>query len=254
MISYPNAKVNLALNILRRRPDGFHDLQSVFLPYKGLTDILEINPSDTFSVNIEGCTWDPMSDLTVKAWKLMSDKYGIAPVSIRMVKRIPVGAGLGGGSSDAAFALQMMNEMFSLGLPDAALAADAATLGSDCAFFIFNRPMLAEGRGEILSDIEVNLDGYVLKVVSPEGISVSTKEAYSGVRPREACGREIPDLRAALKQPVNMWKDLLVNDFEESVFAVHPTLASIGPRLYEEGAVYASMSGSGSSFFGIFRK
>lgn len=253
MIAYPNAKLNLGLNIIRKRPDGYHDLQSVFLPFKGLSDVLEITPADEFSVSIENCDWDPMSDLTVKAWRLMASKYGIGPVSIHVVKRIPVGAGLGGGSADAAAALRMMNEMFSLGLSLETLASDAATLGSDCPFFVYNTPMLALGRGEILSPVKFDIEGYEIRVISPEGISVSTREAYSGVRPREAAGLPVPDLKAALSAPVDQWKDLFVNDFEESVFEAHPQLGRIKESLYRDGAVYASMSGSGSSLFGIFR-
>jgi 4-diphosphocytidyl-2-C-methyl-D-erythritol kinase len=171
-------------------------------------------------------------------------------VAIHLYKRIPVGAGLGGGSSDAAFTLRGLNEMFSLGLSDDKLAAYAATLGSDCAFFIYNRPMIGEGRGEILTECPIDLEHYDLQVLTPEGISVSTKDAYSGIRPH------LPEvaLREALAKPVEEWDGILVNDFEETVFVKYPELAVIKRSLYDSGAVYASMSGSGSALFALYSK
>lgn len=157
MTTYPNVKVNLGLNVLRRRPDGYHDIETLFVPYFGMTDILEIVPSESFSIEITSSKpgipdWNPLSDLCAKAWRLMNGRFGVPPVAISLEKRNPVGGGLGGGSSDGAFTLKMLNGMFSVGLSEAELASLAAELGSDCPFFIYNRPMIGEGRGEILSD------------------------------------------------------------------------------------------------------
>ena len=207
----------------------------------------------------EGVDWNPLKDLTVKAYNVLAEDYELPPVKIFLEKTSPVGAGLGGGSSDAAFALKMLNEMFLLGLDDQGLAGYASRLGSDCAFFIYNRPMLGQGRGEILTPYSLEGFGYgqegapdlpfTVKVVVPEGIAVSTAEAYRGIKPQVP---QIP-LSEILALPVDKWKDCLVNDFETTVFAVHPELASIKDSLYESGAVYASMSGSGSALFGIYR-
>lgn len=290
MITEPNVKVNLGLNVLRKREDGYHDLDTLFVPYFGIHDVLEIIKGDDFSetsaslakryehgtqiaqaisedgklmitiARKEGVDWDPLKDLTAKAYYLLDKEFGLGPVKIFLEKTSPVGAGLGGGSADAAFALKMLNELFGLGLSEEALAAYAAQLGSDCAFFIYNRPMLGEGRGEILNaypleDIDYGQDGaescsYVLKVVVPEGIAVSTAEAYKGIVPA------IPatDLRTLLKGDVESWKESLSNDFEVTVFKAHPELTAIKRSLYDCGAVYASMSGSGSALFGIYKK
>jgi len=254
MIVYPNVKVNVGLNVLRKRPDGFHDLETLFVPYYGISDVLEIVPAEKFSVNIVkegGIDWDPMTDLTVKAYNLLKADFDIDPVSIYLEKKAPVGAGLGGGSADAAFALRCLNNIFGLGLSDEVLAAYAARLGSDCAFFIFNRPMFGSGRGEVLTDFPVPaLDDYTLDVVVPAGISVSTADAYRGIVPA------VPEmsLKEVLSRPVDEWKDLLVNDFETTVFAKYPKLAEIKQKLYDESAVYASMSGSGSSLYALYRK
>lgn len=257
---FPNVKVNLGLNVLRRREDGFHDIETLFVPYLGIRDSLEINPSDSFSIRIEkdgGVDWDPMTDLTVRAYGLLRDDFGLPPVSIVLGKHAPVGAGLGGGSSDAAFALKALDAMFSLGLSEQRLAAYAARLGSDCAFFVYNRPMLGSGRGEILEDFPLmDIDygqgegNYLLKVEVPEGVSVSTAQAYRGIVPA------IPErpLREILGQPAGQWRGLLVNDFEKTVFAVHPSLAAMKEEMYRSGAVYASMSGSGSSLYCLVKK
>lgn len=258
MISRPNVKLNLGLSVLSRRPDGFHDLETLFIPYFGIRDTLSIEKSDRFSASVVWgdnglpCPWDPASDLTARAYGLLKEDFDLPPVSIRLEKHSPVGAGLGGGSADGAFALRMLSEMFSLGLPDEALASYAARLGSDCAFFIYNRPMLGRGRGEILSPYDIDLGGREIRVVVPEGVSVSTAEAYRGIVPRSR--KEDPGLPLmdALEAGVDRWKDLLVNDFESTVFAAHPSLARLKQQLYDEGAVYAAMSGSGSALFGIF--
>ena len=276
MICYPNVKINLGLKVLRKRPDGYHDLETLFVPYPGISDCLEVITGEDYSHTLaglreryasltqaisedgklmitlarrEGIDWDPLKDLTAKAYALLSAHYDLPPMKIYLEKRSPVGAGLGGGSSDAAFALRMMARLAGLSLSDTELAAYAARLGSDCAFFVYNTPMLGTGRGEILEPFPINLEGYRIEVVIPEGISVSTADAYRGIVPREP---EVP-LREVLRQPVSAWKQTLGNDFEETVFAKYPALAGVKEQLYRQGAVYAAMSGSGSACFGLFK-
>ncbi|MBR5833087.1 MAG: 4-(cytidine 5'-diphospho)-2-C-methyl-D-erythritol kinase [Bacteroidales bacterium] len=279
MITNPNVKLNLGLNILRKREDGFHDLETLFVPYFGIHDTLEIVVGDDYSrtsaalfakyasdmiaqgisedgrlmitiARAEGVDWDPLKDLTAKAYYILAEDFKLPPVKIFLEKTSPVGSGLGGGSADAAFALKMLNELCELGLSEEQLAGYASRLGSDCALFIYNRPMIGEGRGEILTEYPIDLSAYDLQVLTPEGVAVSTKEAYAGIRPHLP---EVP-LRDALARPVEEWAQVLVNDFEESVFANHPELAAIKRSLYDSGAVYASMSGSGSALFAIYRK
>lgn len=281
MISHPNVKVNLGLSVLRKR-DGFHDLETVFLPYPGISDTLEIIAGDAWSetsaslfrrypagcvaqaisqdgalmitiARAGGVDWDPLKDLTAKAYFLLAEAYKLPPMKIFLEKTSPVGAGLGGGSADAAFALRMISELAGLGLDDASLASYAARLGSDCAFFVYNRPMLGEGRGDVLTPWDIDMSGLRMEVVVPEGVAVSTAEAYRGITPREVSADDFAvPLKEALSRPVSGWKDCLVNDFEKTVFAAHPELASIKERLYADGAVYASMSGSGSAFFALY--
>ncbi len=279
MITKPNVKINLGLSVLRRREDGFHDLETLFVPYMGIADRLEIVVGDDFSrtsaelfakysaeqivqgmsedgklmitiARAEGVDWNPLKDLTAKAYFILAEDFELPPVKIFLEKLSPVGAGLGGGSSDAAFALVMLNELCGLGLSEERLAAYAARLGSDCAFFVYNRPMIGEGRGEVLTEYPVDLSGYELQVLTPEGIAVSTADAYRGIKPR------VPEvrLREALARPVEEWDGVLVNDFEETVFAKYPELAAIKKSLYDSGAVYASMSGSGSALFALYHK
>ena len=278
MITNPNVKINLGLNVLRRREDGFHDLETLFVPYFNISDTLEIVVGDDYSrtsaaifgkyapemiaqgisedgklmITIdrkEGVDWDPLKDLTAKAYYVLSEEFDMPPVKIFLEKNSPVGAGLGGGSADAAFALKMLNELCGLGLDEERLAGYASRLGSDCAFFIYNRPMIGEGRGEILSEYSICLDGYDLQVLTPEGVAVSTKDAYGGIRPH------LPEvsLKEALARPVEEWDGVLVNDFEETVFAKYPELAAIKRSLYDSGAAYASMSGSGSALFALYK-
>lgn len=304
MLTNPNVKINLGLNILRKREDGFHDLETLFVPYFGISDTLEIIVGDDYSrtsaalfakygsqavpasqgsmkpegvfgveaedsvapklvqgmsedgklmitiARAEGVDWDPLKDLTAKAYFILAEDFKLPPVKIFLEKTSPVGAGLGGGSADAAFALKMLNELCELGLSEEQLAVYAARLGSDCAFFIYNRPMIGEGRGEQLSEFGLNLENYDLQVITPAGIAVSTKDAYAGIRPH------MPEvsLRDALARPVEEWDGILVNDFEDTVFAKYPELAAIKRSLYDCGAVYASMSGSGSALFAIYEK
>lgn len=278
MISNPNVKINLGLNVLRKREDGFHDLETLFVPYFGISDTLEIVSGDDFSrtsaalfgkyapemiaqgmsddgklmitiARAEGVDWDPLKDLCAKAYLMLSEDFDLPPVKIFLEKTSPVGAGLGGGSADAAFTLKMLNEICSLGLDEDRLAGYAARLGSDCAFFIYNRPMIGEGRGEILTEYSLDLEGLDLQVLTPEGVAVSTADAYRGIRPSEP---EV-SLREALSRPVDQWKDCLVNDFEVTVFYKYPELAAIKKSLYDSGAVYASMSGSGSALFALYK-
>ena len=255
MITYPNAKINLGLNVVSKRPDGYHNLETVFYPIP-LCDTLSLealapeqqNTTD-YLFNIEGTPVDcaPEKNLVIKAFRLLQSEYPLAPVQIRMRKDIPFGAGLGGGSSYAAFMLKMLNDHFSLGLSVGKLEELAARLGADCAFFIQNRPTLAEGIGNIFTPISLSLKGYTLVLIKPE-IHISTQEAYAKVHPH------MPEHRVqdAICRPIEEWKDIIVNDFEESVFPNHPELNRIKQELYRQGAVYASMSGSGSSIYGIF--
>lgn len=243
-------KINLGLRVLGKRPDGFHDLETLFVPYDGFGDDLSVEPAEAFGISIEGCDWDPMSDLTARAWRLLHDEFNIPPVNMELVKGAPVGAGLGGGSADAAAAIRILGDLFALGLDDAALASRAAALGSDCAFFIYGRPMFGTGRGEILEPFDIDLSDYEIKVEVPRGVAVSTAEAYRGV-----LASRNPDtmpLREALARPVPQWKELLVNDFEATVFPAHPEIAALKQDFYDRGAVYASMSGSGSAVFGLW--
>lgn len=260
MITYPNVKVNLGLNVLRRRPDGYHDIETLFVPYFGMTDVLEIVPADEFSIRITSSKpgipdWDPMSDLCAKAWRLMNERFGAGPVAISLEKRNPVGGGLGGGSSDGAFTLKMLNEIFSLGLGVTELASLAAELGSDCPFFIYNRPMIGEGRGEILSEFDlpdIDLGGeYRLGVIALDSsLKVSTAQAYRSITP------SIPEisLRDALSHDITQWHGLLKNDFEPVISAAHPLVRETIEACYARGCVYAAMSGSGPSVYYIDKK
>lgn len=250
MVVYPNAKINLGLHIVSKRPDGYHNLETIFFPLD-IKDKIEIGEADEFSFNLEGLKidGDVESNLVVKAYRLLQKDFSLPNVKISMQKNIPFGAGLGGGSADASFTLRTLNEMFSLGLSDETLASYASKLGADCPFFIYNRPMLATGIGTELSPIELSLDGYKIEWVKPN-VHVSTADAYRHVKPKEPkfSLSELPNI------PIEQWKDCLVNDFEESVFAQYPELAEIKQDFYNRGAVYAAMSGSGSTIFGLFRK
>lgn len=256
MILYPNVKLNLGLGVLRKREDGFHDIETLFIPYEGICDTLEIVESERFDISIEmkgGAGWNPLEDLTVKAYRMLDEAYGLPPVKIRLKKNAPVGAGLGGGSSDAVAALKILNVLFGLELSQKELLGFAGRLGSDCAFFVRNTPMIGEGRGEILSPYDIDLSPYKIRVVVPEGVSVNTAEAYRGIVPRDRdTGCSLLPLREALARPVKEWKDVLVNDFEKTVFVAHPEIAAVKEEMYEDGAVFAAMSGSGSSVFGLF--
>ena len=372
MIVKTNVKLNLGLSVLRKRPDGFHDIETLFVPCFDFGDTLEIITGDDYSrtsaalfakygaaeyptnddrnaaephktadsedshttnskeasareernasgfvpaaspnekaetvysgqiamsedgrlvqgisedgklmitiAREEGVDWNPLKDLCAKAYNILAQDFDLPPVKIFLEKTAPVGAGLGGGSADAAFTLKALNELCGLNLSDQRLSEYAASLGSDCSFFIFNRPMIGSGRGEVLEPYDIDLSEYETKVLVPEGIAVSTAEAYKGIVPREAAdisatvstprqarcpeGASLQrpetaislELREALALPVTEWKDNLVNDFEATVFKAHPELAAIKQSLYDSGAVYASMSGSGSALFALYQK
>lgn len=251
MLLYPNAKINLGLNVVERRPDGYHNIETVFYPI-GLSDMLEVEPSETCSdysfsssgIAIDG---DPEDNLIVKAYHLLRSGYQFPAIDITLIKQIPFGAGLGGGSSDAAFMLKALNELFELKITPSRLEKLAAKLGADCPVFIKNKAVFATGIGNVFMPIKLSLKGKFLVLVKPD-IHVSTPEAYSLVVP-EKPGVSLVDL---IQRPITEWKDTIKNDFEKSVFAKYPEIETIKNGLYDMGAIYASMSGSGSSVYGIF--
>lgn len=249
MVAFPNCKINLGLKILRRRKDGFHDLETVFYPLP-LFDILETVRSAGLQFTATGLPipGDRDENLTIRAWRLLSRDFPHLPtVHIYLHKQIPVGGGLGGGSADAAFLLLSLNRQFQLGLDAASLADYAAELGSDCPFFLINQPCLGEGRGERLHPISVDLSGYSILLVHP-GIHISTAEAFSRCHPNDSG----PALRSLIQQPVEEWRNTLSNDFEAPLFKEYPVLGEIKGALYDRGARFASMTGSGSCLYGIF--
>jgi len=253
MILHPNAKINLGLNVVRKRPDGYHDLETVFYPIP-LTDDLELNPIYSLDkpykliMNGNAIDGEDEDNLVVKALRLLLNKgFNIPPVEIKLNKRIPSGAGMGGGSADAAFMLKALNECFSLNITTHILELYAAELGADCAIFIQNKPVYAEGIGNIFTDISLSLSGYYLVVVKPD-VFISTKAAFSQIKP----AAPEQNLKDIIKMPIEDWKDYMFNDFEYSVFPQFPEIAAIKQKLYDSGAVYAAMSGSGSSVFGIY--
>ncbi len=249
MICFPNAKINLGLHITSKRPDGYHEIETCMVPiplFDALEMILDPKKTSFQSTGLE-IPGEAKDNLILKAYSLLKKDFPSLPqLQIHLHKAIPMGAGLGGGSADAGFALTLMNNLFDLILDDFFLEEYAATLGSDCPFFIDNKPKIARGRGELLEPIDVNLSGSHLILINP-GIHIGTKEAYAGVKPAP------PKVNLVeLIADRSRWKDELVNDFEESVFKNHPEIAHIKAKLYHAGAYYASMSGSGSSVFGLF--
>ena len=246
-----NCKINIGLDVLRRREDGYHDLSTVMMPVVGLYDVVEVTPveGDENEFHSLGLVVDCPAEqnLCIKAARLMQQRYGVGAVSITLDKRVPFGAGLGGGSSDATAVLVAMNEIFSLSLDEQTLIDLASELGSDTAFFVRNSSQLCEGRGEIMTPVELNLGGLWLVLVKPDE-GVSTREAYAGVKPA------VPalSLTERLAKPIEEWQSCVKNDFEPSVFAAHPVIADVKQQLLDAGAVYASMSGSGSTVFGLF--
>jgi 4-diphosphocytidyl-2-C-methyl-D-erythritol kinase len=248
MLLFSNAKINLGLHITQRRADGFHNIETVFFPI-GWSDMVEALPGKSLTLRCTGLRVDVEQEgnLCVRAFRLLQKDFDLPGAEIFLHKQVPFGAGLGGGSSNAAFTLRALNEIFRLSLPPRKLAEYAAQLGSDCAFFIYNTPMLATGRGEILQPLALNLSGYELLVVKPP-LGVSTAEAYAGAAPKAPAA----DLRSIVSHGVETWREALFNDFEPSVFAKYPLLRQIKSALYGCGASYAAMSGSGAALFGIF--
>ena len=259
MLTFPCAKINLGLNITSKREDGYHNLETIFYPVP-LTDALEVKlmhddfPSDEpcdLKITGNAVDCDEKNNLVVKAYTLLAQDFKLPRVHTHLVKRIPMQAGLGGGSADGAFMIRLLDERFRLNMGIAEMERYAGQLGSDCAFFITAEPSFATGRGEVLEPVNIaeqNLKGYYIAIVKP-AIAVSTREAFKQIicRQPEHCCRDI------VRQPVETWKTVLTNDFEEPAFKQHPELADIKQRLYDLGAVYAQMSGSGSAFFGLFR-
>ncbi|WP_114781382.1 4-(cytidine 5'-diphospho)-2-C-methyl-D-erythritol kinase [Botryobacter ruber] len=249
MLDFPNAKINLGLFVTAKRPDGFHNLESVFYPVKWC-DALEVLPAPELNFTMSGLPvpGNPDTNLCLKAYKLLQEKYGLPPVQMHLHKVIPMGAGLGGGSADAAFALKLLNQLFELKLTEDELEDYARTLGSDCAFFIRNKPVLATEKGDVFTPIELDLSGYACVVVYP-GIHITTAEAYGSIRPTEPT----VSITDVLKQGVHTWKHTLKNDFETALFPKYPELAALKENLYEAGAAFASMTGSGSAVYALFK-
>ncbi|MCR4994921.1 MAG: 4-(cytidine 5'-diphospho)-2-C-methyl-D-erythritol kinase [Bacteroidales bacterium] len=254
MIVYPNAKINLGLHVLRRRSDGYHDLATVFYPIP-LQDALEVHEAERFRFRQAGTILDcPAGDnLVIRSLGLLESEFSIPNLDIFLYKHIPSGAGLGGGSADAAFMMRLLNEEFHLGLSADDLRQRLASIGADCPFFVDNQPALATGIGDHLIPLDYSLEGWNLLLVKPD-IEVSTRDAYAGVRPLEREGEDGAALLAALQQPVEEWQGVLVNDFEPGIFSRHPEIAAIRDLMLDLGATYAAMSGSGSAVFGLFRQ
>ena len=254
VFTFPNAKINLGLNIVEKRPDGYHNLETIFYPIN-LQDALEVtrreNNDKEYTLHISGSPLEgePEDNLVVKAYKLLKKDYpGLLPVDIHMYKHIPAGAGLGGGSSDAACMIKLLNDKFSLGLSTERMEEYAVKLGADCAFFIRNKPVFATGIGNLFEPVELSLKGYHIILIKPD-IFVSTRDAFAEIKPV----RPAVSLKEIVKQPMETWKNSMKNDFEDSVFKKFPEIAAIKDELYDLGAVYAAMSGSGSSVYGIFK-
>ena len=269
MLCFPNCKINLGLYVTNRRDDGYHDIETVFYPLP-LLDVLEIVPAAETQLHLSGLavSGNIADNLVWKAYQLLhknipekniplapfaphkaSAKGGIPPLDIYLNKTIPMGAGLGGGSADGAYMLRLLNDYCHLSLSNEELASFAAQLGSDCPFFIYNSPQFATGRGELMTEIALNLDGYSIQLICPD-VHMATATAFSLITPKPAAY----DLRQLPKLPIEQWKTNISNDFEQIVFQQHPVLADIKQQLYEGGAIYAAMSGSGSVIFGIFPK
>lgn len=248
MLAFPNAKINIGLNITEKRNDGFHNLETVMVPVP-LCDSLEFIESTSLKIDFSGIfvDGDSQNNLVIKAYNQLKARFDIPPVHIHLHKHIPMGAGLGGGSSDGAFMLKMLNDHFSLGLATDELENISASLGSDCPFFIQNTAVLATGRGEITEAVSVNLSGYHLLLIKPT-FGIPTKEAYSNVVPV----RSILSLKEIIESPVENWRGKINNQFEETLFPNHPELAEIKAMMYQLGAVYSSMTGSGSAVYGLF--
>lgn len=252
MLTFPHAKINLGLQILTRRADGFHDLQSLFYPVQ-INDALEILPAEKFSFETFGRVIVGKDNTCVKAYQILKKDFDLRPVKIILHKNIPIGAGLGGGSSDGAYMLKMLNEKFNVNLSEAQLREYASQIGSDCAFFIQEKPVFTSGRGEILESFPLDLSSYEIIIIYPE-ISVNTAWAYKMWDEKTDSPGKDYNLKKIIKEPVSQWKQFLKNDFEGIVFEKYPSIKKIKEKLYASGALYASLSGSGSAVFGIFEK
>ncbi|HEX8377200.1 MAG TPA: 4-(cytidine 5'-diphospho)-2-C-methyl-D-erythritol kinase [Pedobacter sp.] len=250
MLTFPNAKINIGLNIISRRSDGYHNLETVFYPVK-IKDALEVIEADELSFESSGIEIPGYANenLCLKAYELLKNDFEIPPVKIHLHKQIPIGAGLGGGSADAAFFIRLMNDKFSLGLDTEGMENYARNLGADCAFFVQNKPVYAYGKGDKFSNISLDLTPHYLVLVMPS-VHVSTGEAYRGVKP----GAPKKSLKDQIVLTIENWKAEIKNDFEESIFKNHSSIRGVKAALYEAGALYASMSGSGASVYGIFTK
>ena len=250
MLVFPNAKINIGLNIVEKRSDGFHNITSCFYPVVW-SDALEIIPAKNFSFHSDGTAipGKAVDNLCIKAFQMLAADYTLPPVSIHLLKTIPIGAGLGGGSSDAAFTITALNRLFDLEISLEKQQDYARRLGSDCAFFIENKAVFAFEKGDYFEPIDLSLKGKWIVMINP-GIHISTIEAYSGVKP----GKPESDLRNLLKEPIASWKSTIKNDFEVTILKKYPLLEKIKQNLYDSGAAYAAMSGSGSTLYGIFEE
>jgi len=248
MILFPNAKINVGLDVISKKKDGYHKISSVFYPVLTCSDILEITKQQYFSFKSTGIEIPKGENLCEKAFHLLKQDFSISNVGIHLHKQIPIGSGLGGGSADAAFTLKGLNDLFTLGISSKRLEKYALQLGADCPFFIENTPKYVEGIGESMTNIDLDLSTFKIRFVHPK-IHISTVDAYSGVTPHT------PQilLRELIKMPIQDWREEIENDFEENIFEEYPKLQSIKKQLYIEGAIYASMTGSGSTIYGIFR-
>ncbi len=248
MINFPNAKINIGLNILNRRSDGYHNIETVFYPVK-INDALEVVESSELRFTTSGIEIPGFANenLCLKAYELLRADYDLPLVHIHLHKNIPIGAGLGGGSADAAFFIKLMNEKFNLGMDMDAMEGYARTLGADCAFFLHNKPLFAKEKGDVFESVDIDLSAYHVVLVMPD-IHVSTGEAYRAVRPA------VPQtsLKNLVEAAPSQWKATIKNDFEEGIFKIQPGIRGVKVALYEAGAIYASMSGSGASVYGIF--
>jgi len=254
MICFPNAKINIGLNVVEKRPDGYHNIETVFfpIPIKEALEVVHLeNNNAPYIWSNSGITVDTPAEnnICIKALNLIKQDHTLTPIQIHLHKQIPFGAGLGGGSADGACMLKLLNDFFKLNISTDDLKQYAVQLGADCPFFIDNHPALATGIGEILKPIELDLSGYHLALIKPD-IHVSTPEAYAGIVPAQSA----TSLKEDIHRPIEEWKEYIKNDFEKSVFTKYPLIGELKEQLYQQGALYAAMSGSGSSVFGIFKE
>ena len=249
MILYPNAKINIGLNILSKRGDGFHNLSSVFYPIYNCYDVIEIIKSDTFMFTKSGLKIPYGKNLCVRAYEKIQSIYNISPVHIHLHKMIPIGSGLGGGSSNASFILKGLNEIFNLNLSFKELEKISSEIGSDCPFFIDNTPKIVTGKGEIMFDIDLDLSHFEIKLTHSK-VSISTQEAFSNIKPKSIDS----NIDKSILDPIKDWKKKIRNDFEENIFKIYPEIELNKEDLYKNGALFASMSGTGSTVYGIFNK